>query len=177
MVGMAIAGAVAALGSTVYGAIKSKQYNDKMRALIQQQRDDNKKWYETSQAEDYTQRTDAQSVITKQRELLQEQNKQARATNVVSGGTDQAEAMQKAAANKSLSDTMSNIAAQAEQAKDADEQSYREVDAKLNETQANQLGQQATNTAQASSQVTNAGLNLMGMGMSTAGANVTKKNS
>lgn len=172
MSALAIGGAVAALGSTIYGAIKSKNYNDKMRALIQQQRDDNKRWYESSRAEDYTQRTDAQAVLNKQRELLEEQSRQARATNVVSGGTDQAEALQMAAANKSLSDTMSKIAAQAAQAKDADEQQYRNTDAELTGTQVTQLGQQAAGTAQATSQATSAGLNLMGMGLN---GGVTKK--
>ena len=169
-VALAIGSAVAALGSTIYGAIKSKKYNDKMKALVQQERDDNKRWYESQMASDYTQRTDAQSVLTKQRELFEEANRQARATNVVAGGTDQAEALRKASANDAMAQTSSDIAAKAAQHKDNVEQSYRQTDSAINQEQAQAYGQQASDTAQATSQLTNASLNLMGTALAGNGS-------
>lgn len=172
-VALAIGSAVAALGSTIYGAINSKKYNDKMKALVQEERDENKRWYESQMASDYTQRTDAQSVLTKQRELFEEANKQARATNVVAGGTDQAEALRKASANDAMAQTSSDIAAKAAQHKDNVEQSYRQTDSAINQQQAQAYGQQASDTAQATSQLTNASLNLMGTALAGKGSTGT----
>ncbi len=158
-------GAAAALGGAIYGSIKSKQFNDKARRLISEQRDSNKAWYESRMAEDYTQRTDAQSVLNKQREMLNEQYGRARATNTVAGGTDESLALQKAAANGAMAQTMSDIAADAASRKDAVEQSYRQQDAALNQQQIAGLQQQGQQAAQAGQQVANAGLSLMGTGL------------
>lgn len=164
-VALAVGSAVAALGSTIYGAIKSKNYNDKMRALTEEERQENKRWYQNQMASDYTQRTDAQAVLTNQRKLFQEANEQARAKNVVAGGTDQAEALRKASANDAMAQTSSDIAAKAAEYKNNVEKSYRQTDMAINQQQAQSYGQQAANTAQATSQVTNAALNLMGQGL------------
>ena len=83
-----IIGGVASLGAAIYGGIKSGQYNRKAEQLIQNQRDDNKRWYDIKMAQDYTQRSDVQAAIKRQRELLDEQYKRAKATNAVMGGTD-----------------------------------------------------------------------------------------
>lgn len=155
-------GAGLALGSAIYGGIKSSAANNRARKLIQQQRDANQRWYDTKMAEDYTLRTDAQAAINRQRELLNEQYKRARKTKVVSGGTDEAEALQKEAANRSLSDTTTEIAAQASNYKDNVERQYRAQDAALNQQQAQSYQQQAAQTAQAASQAVNAGINLAG---------------
>ena len=164
-VALAVGSAVAALGSTIYGAIKSKNYNDKMRALTEEERQENRRWYQNQMASDYTQRTDAQAVLTNQRRLFQEANEQARAKNVVAGGTDQAEALRKASANDAMAQTSSDIAAKAAEYKNNVEKSYRQTDMAINQQQAQSYGQQAANTAQATSQVTNAALNLMGQGL------------
>lgn len=161
-VALAVGSAVAALGSTIYGAIKSKNYNDKMRALTAEEREENKRWYQNQMASDYTQRTDAQAVLTNQRKLFEEANEQARAKNVVAGGTDQAEALRKASANDAMAQTSSDIAAKAAEYKDNVEKSYRQTDMAINQQQAQAYGQQAANTAQATAQTTNAALNLMG---------------
>jgi len=157
-------GAVGALGSAIYGAIKSSKANNQARRLIQQQRDENRRWYDTKMNQDYTLRTDVQNAINKQRELLDEQYKRAKATNVVSGGSDASVALQKEAANKSLADTTADIAAAGANYKDSVEQQYRAQDAALNQQQAQSYQQQAAQTAAAASQGVNAGLNLVGQG-------------
>lgn len=159
---MAAIGGVAALGSAIYGGIKSAKANNKARDLIQQQRRDNRDWYTLRMSQDYTQRADVQAAIKRQRELLNEQYQRARATNVVAGGTDEALALQQQAANKAVSDTMTDVAAQAANYKDNVEQQYRAQDAALNQQQAQSYQQQAAQTAQAASQGVNAGIGLMG---------------
>lgn len=160
--GLAIGGGLAALGSAIYGGITSAKANNKARDLIAQQRNDNKAWYDLRMSQDYTLRTDVQAAIKRQRELLDEQYRRARATNVVAGGTDEALALQQQAANKSLSDTMTDVAAQAAAYKNNVEQQYRAQDAALNQQQVQNYQQQAAQAAQAASQGVNAGLGLMG---------------
>lgn len=155
-------GAGLSLASAIYGGIKSSQANNRARRLIQQQRDDNRRWYDTRMAEDYTMRTDAQAAINRQRELLNEQYDRARRTGVVSGATDEAMAMQKEAANKAVSDTTTEIASQASAYKDNVERQFRAQDAALNQQQVQNNQQQAAQTAQAASQAVNAGINLAG---------------
>lgn len=166
-----IIGAVGALGSSIYGALASSAANNRARRLIQRQRDDNKRWYDTRMSQDYTLRSDAQAAINRQRELLNEQYGRARKTQVVSGGSDEAAALQKAAANKSLSDTMTGIAENAADYKDNVERQYRAQDAALNQQQAQSYQQQAAQTAQAASQAVNAGLSLMGNSIAAKGTN------
>jgi hypothetical protein len=165
-------GAVGALGSAIYGAIKSSKANNQARRLIQQQRDENRRWYNTKMNQDYTLRTDVQNALNRQRELLDEQYKRARATNVVAGGSDASVAMQKEAANKSLADATADIAAAGANYKDNVEQQYRAQDAALNQQQVQSYQQQAAQTAQAASQGVNAGLNLVGQGLSGINPNI-----
>ena len=155
-------GAGLALGSAIYGGITSAVANNKARKLIQQQRDANKRWYDTKMAQDYTMRTDAQAAINRQRELLNEQYNKARKSGVVSGATDEAIALQKEAANKSVSDIMTDIASNASAYKDNVEARYKAEDAALNQQQVQNHQQQAAQTAQAASQAVNAGVSLLG---------------
>lgn len=170
-------GAGLSLASAIYGGIKSAAANNRARKLIQQQRDANKRWYDTKMAEDYTLRTDAQAAINRQRELLNEQYNRARKTGVVSGATNEAVAMQKEAANKALSDTTSEIASQASAYKDNVEARYKSEDSALNQQQVQNNQQQAAQTAQAASQAVNAGINMVGnslaMQSATPGASGT----
>lgn len=160
MVG-SIIGAAAQIGSSIYGAIKSSQANKRAEQLIQNQRDENKKWYDQEMTEDYTQRSDVQNVLRKQRELLQEQYQRARATNIVAGGTDESLALQQAAANEAMGDTMADIAANAASYKEEVEQQYRAQDAALNQQQVGLEQAEAQSIAQAAGQVGSAVSGLM----------------
>lgn len=152
MVG-AIIGAAAQAGSSIYGAVKSSQANKKAQQMIQNQRDENQRWYDQKMAEDYMQRSDVQNVLRKQRELLQEQYQKARATNIVAGGTDESLALQQQAANETMGNTMADIAAGASAYKDSIEQQYRAQDAALNQQQIGIQQGKAQSIAQAAGQV------------------------
>ena len=152
MVG-AIIGAAAQIGSSIYGAVKSSQANKKTEEMIRNKKEDNQRWYDQKMEEDYSQRSDAQNVLRKQRELLNEQYQRARATNVVSGGTDETLALQQEAANKTMADTMGNIAAQASDYKEGVEAQYRDQDSKIQDKLIDVQAQKGQAIAQAASQV------------------------
>lgn len=164
-IAVAAIGAATALGSAIYGAIKSRNANNKSNQLINTLKSDNQKWYDNQMAQDYTQRSDTQAILKKQKELLDAHYNKARATNVVAGGTDESLAMQKAQANDTLADTMTNIASQASAHKDAVEQQYINQKNALTQQQAGVYSGQAQSIAQAAGQGVSAGLNLMGTGI------------
>ncbi len=151
----------AQVGSSIYGAIKSSQANKRAEQLLQNQRDENQKWYDQKMAEDYTQRTDVQNVLRKQRELLQEQYQRARATNLVAGGTDESLALQQAAANDAMGDTMADIAENAASYKEGVENQFRTQDAALNQQQIGIEQGKAQAIANAAGQVGSAVSGLM----------------
>ena len=164
MVGQII-GAATQIGASVYGAIKSSQANKRAQQMLQNQKDENQKWYDQKMAEDYMQRSDVQNVLRKQRELLQEQYKRARATNIVAGGTDESLALQQQAANQAMGDTMANIAAQASSYKEGIENQYLENKAALAEKEIANEQAKAQSIATAAGQVGSAVSGLMTGGM------------
>lgn len=129
--------------------------------MIRNQRTENQRWYDQKMAEDYMQRSDIQNVLRKQRELLDEQYKRARATNVVAGGTDESLALQQQAANDAMGDTMADIAANAASYKDSIESQYRSQDAALDQQLVGVEQNQARVMAQAAAQVGSAVGGLM----------------
>lgn len=167
MVG-AIVGAAAQVGSSIYGAIKSSQANKRAMDLLQARKEENKKWYEERMGEDYTQRSDVQNVLRKQRELLSEQYKRARGINVVAGGTDESLALQQEAANEAMGETMADIAAQAESYKENVENQYRTTDAALDQQEMGIHQTQAQTIANAAGQVGKAVSGLTAGGLDNA---------
>ena len=160
-------GAAGALGSAIYGSIKSANANNKYRKYLDQAVKDNRRWYDTKMNQDYTQRTDVQRAITKQRELLDENLKRASARGVVGGASDESVALAKDAANRSVAEATADIAADSAKYKDQVEQQYRATDSALKEQKAQTYRDQAAQTAQAAGQAVNAGLGLIGQGNET----------
>ena len=167
MAGLAssIIGGGVALGGAIYGAIKSGQLNNKARKLISDLRDKNEQWFNLKRSQDYTQRADVQAAIKRQRELLDEQSRRAEATNLIAGGTDEAVAMQKEAANRSLAQATTDIAAAGANYNDNIENQYRAQDNALANQMSQSYAQQAAQTSQAASQVVKAGIGVMGQGL------------
>lgn len=137
--------------------------------MIQNQRDENQKWYDMKMAEDYTQRSEVQNVLRKQRDLLKEQYNRARATNIVAGGTDESLALQQREANETMGETMANIAANASAYKDSIENQYRSQDAALNQQQIGVEQAKAQSIAQAAGQMGSAVSGLVTGGVTDKG--------
>lgn len=169
MVGAAIAGlgigGALQIGSTIAGLVGSKKQNDKAQAELDNRRAENKAWYNQKMSEDYLMRSDAQNVLRKQRELLNEQYKRARATNIVAGGTDEQLALQQAAANQTMGNTMADIAANASAHKDSIENAYRQSENALSQEQQQIYGNRANAIAGAASQAAGAGASLLSTGL------------
>lgn len=169
----AIISGLASIGSTVAAGSKSAKLNNQAASQLEAQKQRNNDWYNVKMNQDYTKRADAQAVIQKQRELLNEQYRNARATNIVAGGSDAQLAAQKQLANDSLAKTMSDIAANGANAKDNAEQQYLQTDANLTAQQIAALQGRGNSVAQAGSQAGAAGLNLAG---SLLNYEINKKN-
>jgi len=159
-----VTGAVAATGAAIYGGIKSGKLNRQAEKILQGQKDYNEQWWNVKRNTDYTQRADVQAAIKKQRELLDEQYKRARATNVVAGGTDEALALQKQSANQALAQTATDVASRVADIKDNQEQQYLGRKANLEDQERLNLQQRSAATSAAASQVVNAGINMVGSG-------------
>lgn len=158
-------GGLMQLGSSIYGAVASAKQNQKAEDELKARREENKRWYNQKMNEDYTMRSDVQNVFRKQREMYQEGLKQARATNLVAGGTDESLALQQQVATRQLGETMANVAENAAAHKDAVEAQYRAQEDSLSQQQQNIYANQASATAAAASQAANAGASLLGTGL------------
>jgi len=147
LIGSIVGGALN-IGASIFGGIKQANAAKKARANLQNQLKENQDWYDRRYNEDATQRADAQRLITMTEESIKNRNKQAAGAAAVMGGTEESVAAAKAANNGALADTMSQIAVNAEQRKDAIEGQYLERKAGIN----NQLNDMETKKAQNISQ-------------------------
>ena len=157
-------GLAAVVGGAIYGGVKSGKLNKQAESILKGQEKFNEDWYNIKRSSDYTQRSDVQAAFKKQREILDDYYKRAKATNTVVGGTDEALALQKQAANQSLSQTATDAAARAADYNDKAENTYLTRKAGLEDQERLNLQQRAAAVAQASSQVVNAGLKMVGTG-------------
>lgn len=158
----AIISAAGGLASSIWGGIQAKKAAKKANDELANQRQKNEDWYRRRYNEDYTQSAEAQAAMTRARELAREQMASARGAAAVMGGTEAGVASQQQAANKMLSDTMSDIAQNATARKDAVESQYLQTDAALSQQQQNVYNQQAANSTAAANQGMAAGMSLLG---------------
>ncbi len=130
MIGSIISGAVGA-ASSIFGGVKASQAMKKVKKNLEQQREDNKNWYDQRYNEDSTQRADAQSILTQTEEAFRTRNRQAAGTAAVTGGTEESVAATKAANAQGMADAARQISVAGDQRKDNIEQQYRETDSNL----------------------------------------------
>lgn len=167
-------GAGLKVGGAIYGGIKASQAMKKMQRQIEQQKQENTNWYNRRYNEDATQRADAVRALQKVEDSIKNRNRAAAGTQAVMGGTEESVAAAKAANNEALSQTASNIAAQADARKDAIEQQYRQEDSRL-QGQLNQLqAQKAQNIANAVTGVAGAAGSIAGLDSGSAVSDMIK---
>lgn len=119
-----IIGGIGKAASGIIGASAARKAAARNARILKEQQDRATEWYNKEYNADFTQRSDAQAAIKNARELLNERYKAAEAASVVSGGTDESLAAQKNIAADAITDTMSNIAAQADAYKEQVRSSY-----------------------------------------------------
>lgn len=148
----AIAGAAVGIGSSIFGGIKSARAARKAKRRIEQSKRDNEAWYNRRYNEDATQRADAQRILRKTQDAIRERNRQAAATQAVTGGSEESVAATREANANALADTASAINANADARKDNIEQQYRARANELDDKLAGVDMQQSQNIANAASQ-------------------------
>lgn len=114
---MKVAGAI---GGGIAARKAAKEQTERLDNLQQQ----NQSWFDRRYNEDATQRADAQRLITMTEEAIKNRNRQAAGASAVMGGTTESVAAAKAANNAALTDTISQIAADAADRKDIIEGQY-----------------------------------------------------
>jgi len=139
-----IGGALGAVGSILGGMSASKAMK-RAKQGVEDQRQENRNWFDRRYNEDATQRADARRILTLTEENIKNRNKQAEGRQAVMGGTEESMAATKSANNLALADATAQIAVNGQQRKDAIERQYRQRDAALGD----QLGQFETNKANA----------------------------
>lgn len=157
--GSIIGGAMKVAGS-IFGGIKASKAAREQNRRLEQQSQDNQNWFDRRYNEDATQRADAQRLITMTEEAIKNRNKQAASTAAVMGGTTESVAAAKAANNQALTDTVSQIAADAADRKDAIEQQYIANKADIVTQQNAVSAQKAQNITNAISGVANAAADI-----------------
>ena len=100
-----IGSAIGAAGS-IFGGIKASKAMKKIKSNVEAQRQKNQNWYDRRYNEDYTQRADAQRILTQTEESIKNRNKQAAGIQAVMGGTDESVAATKEANSKALADAL-----------------------------------------------------------------------
>ena len=126
-----IIGGVTGAAASIYGGIKSSKAAKQVQKNIQQQLKENQDWYNERINEDATRRADTLRLL--QQTEIKRRNQQAAGNSAVMGGTVEAEAAAREANARALSDTMAQIAANAEARKDAIEQQYMSRKANINQ--------------------------------------------
>ncbi len=138
MIGAAIGGGLK-VASSIIGGINGLKAAKKVKKNLEQRKAANKAWYDQRYNEDSLQRADAQRVIAQTEEAIRNRTRSAAGTSAVMGGTEASAAASREANAAALSNTMSNIAANADKRKDAIENQYiqqrNSIDDSLNDLQ------------------------------------------
>ena len=131
MLGTAI-GAGLKIAGSIFGGIKASKAMRKYKQQIEQQKQENKSWFDRRYNENATQRADAQALMTNLRDAIRRRSENAAGAQAVAGGTEESVAAQKAADADAMSNAVSNINAMGEARKDQIEQQYQEREDGLN---------------------------------------------
>lgn len=119
------------IGGTIFGGISASKAMKRVKSNLQEQKQDNKNWYDRRYNEDATQRTDAQAILSRTEESIRQRNRQTAGAMAVGGGTEESVAAAKAANNEVMADAVTGIAVNGERRKDAIENQYLERDAQI----------------------------------------------
>ena len=148
--------ALGSIGSAIYGAAKSSQYNRAAQKDLTNNHLDTQRVLNSELRKDYTSRTDFQNILTRQRELLDEYTKRERGVNAVMGGNENAVFAQKKANAASVANTMSNIAGRAATYKEGVQNRILADNANYTQQMANLKMRQGQTVANAAGQATKA---------------------
>lgn len=162
IIGSAIGGALG-IGASIFGGITASKAMQKVKENIEQQKQENRDWYDRRYNEDATQRADAQRILTITNENIRKRNRAAAGTQAVMGGTEESVASAKEANYQALADATSQIAVNGERRKDQIESQYIQRNSDLNDKLNNLEQAKAENISKAVQGVADAGANMGSM--------------
>lgn len=153
---IAAVGAIAGLAATAIGAAQQKKAAENQEKLLKEQQEKQEAWYNRNYYQDYLNTVEGQNAIKRYKDLWAERTREARARQVISGGTPEQAAAVAEAGAEGLGNMMGNLAAQGAARK-------QQVDAQMLGLDANLRNQRGA-IEEARQQ---AGANLMSNGIGT----------
>lgn len=163
-----------AAGSAANFISQAKEARKRRRALDERERE-NEAWYNRKYNEVGTESAAAQRALTAMRDAQRERMNRASGAAAVSGASSESVAAEKAAANKTIGDTVSAIAARDDARKERVDKEYRREKRAIENARDNISLQKQQNTASATSQALNTAGNIIALGgeMGGSGGNKT----
>lgn len=158
-----------AAGSAFNFISQAKEARKRRRALDERERE-NEAWYNRKYNEVGTESATAQRALTAMRDTQQARMNRASGAAAVSGASSESVATDKAAANKTIGDTVSAITAQDDARKERVENEYRRERRAIENARDNISLQTQQNTAAATSQALNTAGNIIALGGEMGGS-------
>ena len=152
-----------AAGSAANFISQAKEARKRRRALDERERE-NEAWYNRKYNEVGTESAAAQRALTAMRDAQRERMNRASGAAAVSGASSESVAAEKAAANKTIGDTVSAIAARDDARKERVDKEYRREKRAIENARDNISLQKQQNTAAATSQALNTAGNIIALG-------------
>lgn len=162
-----------AAGSAANFISQAKEARKRRRALDERERE-NEAWYNRKYNEVGTESASAQRALTAMRDAQKERMNRASGAGAVSGASSESAAAEKAAANKSIGDTVSAIAARDDARKERVDKEYRREKRAIEDARDNISLQKQKNTAAATSQALNTAGNIIALGGDIGGSGGNK---
>lgn len=167
-----IALAAMAVGSSIYGGVKSANQSRRSKRELEAQKAKDDSWYLRQRYENTADTAAGQRLLTKAREFADSRYKRAAGQAAVTGGTEASAAMAKEAGNKVVSDTLADISANDTARKDRAGEKQMEVDRQYSRTMSAIAERENANTANAAQQASNA---MLSAAVAMGGANANNK--
>lgn len=161
MIGSLIGAGLKVAGG-IYGGIKSAQAMRQVQQNLEDAQARNQAWYDKNYYEDATKRADAQRILQQTEDAIRNRKRQSAAAAAVTGGTQEAQALENAANAQAIANAMTDIAVSGEQRKDNIEAQYQQTRNALDQQQNNLLIGKAHTIAQGVKGVTDAAGNFVG---------------
>lgn len=158
-----------AAGSAMGFISQAKEARKRRRALDERERE-NEAWYNRKYNEVGTESATAQRALTAMRDAQQARMNRASGAAAVSGASSESVAAEKAAANKTIGDTVSAIAARDDARKERVDNEYRRERRAIDNARDNISLQKQRNTAAATSQALNTAGNIIALGGEMGGS-------
>ena len=162
-----------AAGSAAGFISQAKEARKRRRALDERERE-NEAWYNRKYNEVGTESASAQRALTAMRDAQRQRMNRASGAAAVSGASSESVAAEKAAANKTIGDTVSAIAARDDARKELVEDEYRRERRAIENARDNISLQKQQNTAAATSQALNTAGNIIALGGEMGGSGGNK---